>query len=38
MIWAAIFGGMIVITFGTVLFVIVKGERELDKAEPKATK
>lgn len=38
MIWGLIIGGMVVITFGTVLYIIVKGERELDKVEPEATK
>lgn len=38
MIWAAILGGMVVVTFGSVLYIIVKGERELDKAEPETLK
>lgn len=31
MVWAAVIGGMVVVTFGIVLYIIVKGERELDK-------
>lgn len=38
MIWGLIIGGMVVITFGTVLYIIVKGEKELDKVEPETTK
>ncbi len=38
MIWGLIIGGMVVITFGTVLYIFVKGEREVDKVEPETTK
>jgi hypothetical protein len=38
MIWGLIIGGMVVITFGTTLYIIVKGEKELDKPEPEASK
>jgi hypothetical protein len=33
-----IFGFIVVGTFATVLYIIVKGERELDKPEPEVTK
>jgi hypothetical protein len=33
-----IFGFIVVGTFATVLYIIVKGERDIDKVEPEATK
>jgi hypothetical protein len=32
MIWALIIGGIVVATFATTLVIVIRGERELDKA------
>jgi heme/copper-type cytochrome/quinol oxidase subunit 2 len=38
MILGLIIGGIVVGTFGVVFYIVVKGERELDKAESEPSK